>query len=209
MTVVTVGTHVTVVTVVTVKTQKTFFTTKMFSPENIKKNFFHTKNHAISSHKKSRNLFTQKITEPLHTNNIARIAKRCPENITSVVKLLFQKVQKKYNFVYNSDNSDSSDSSDSMVSSEKNLATSQQKKYATSELKRRRRKKEKEQFDTFDNRCDVLRAAFCDSLNVLIQKLQIVGYTPICRSASPGLLIITQYEETLILYVSVADIQEL
>ena len=44
------------------------------------------------SHQKSRNLFTHKITQP--PKNIARIAKHCPENITSVVKcvkLLFPK----------------------------------------------------------------------------------------------------------------------
>ena len=29
----------------------------------------------------------------------------------------------------------------------------------------------KEQFDTFDNRCDVLRAAFCDSCDVFVERL--------------------------------------
>ena len=29
----------------------------------------------------------------------------------------------------------------------------------------------KEQFDTFDNRCDVLRAAFCDSRNFFVERL--------------------------------------
>ena len=66
----------------------------MFSPENFflpKKTFSH-KNHATSSQRKSSNLLTQ---------NIARIAKRCPENISSIVKcvkLLFPKVLKKYLF---------------------------------------------------------------------------------------------------------------
>ena len=56
-----------------------------------------TKKHSTSPHYKSRNLTTQKITQPLHKKsidlqikirqplhkNIARIAKRCPENMIS------------------------------------------------------------------------------------------------------------------------------
>ena len=96
-----------------------------------------TKNHATSPHtkimqpliktKKWCNLSTKRImhlstikkkTRNLSTKKIARIAKRCPENITVVVKcqkLLFPKV---LIFFY------SRDSSDSMDSSENNHATS-------------------------------------------------------------------------------------
>ena len=62
-----------------------------------------------------------------NNQNIVRIAKRWPENITSVVKsvkLLFTRVVKKH-ICY------SSDSSDSMDSSEKNNPTCPQKNHAT------------------------------------------------------------------------------
>ena len=36
----------------------------------------------------------------------------------------------------------------------------------------------KEQFDTFDNRCDVLRAAFCDSCDVLPSR---IWYLVLCK----------------------------
>ena len=87
---------------------------------------FLTKTHATSPHTKSRNLTTQKnsrnlqknqetsthtkscdlnkkIKQPLHKKNIARIEKRCPENITSVVKctkLLFPKVLTKFKLFF-------------------------------------------------------------------------------------------------------------
>ena len=62
-----------------------------------------------SPHTKSRNLSTNEIMQPVHQNktcnlstkNIARIAKRCPENITTVVrcvKLIFQKVLSQWFF---------------------------------------------------------------------------------------------------------------
>ena len=72
-------TVVTVVTVVTVMTKKTFSPKKPFSPGNY---FFLLK---TSSHKKAHDLLTQ---------IIARIAKRCPENITwlsNVSNCTFQK----------------------------------------------------------------------------------------------------------------------
>ena len=92
--------HKTVETVVTVVTFVTVLTKKLFTPKNCfhQKTFFFTKNHATSSHKKSRKIFTQKIMHSLN-KNIGRIAKRCPENITLVVqcvKLLFPKVLRKY-----------------------------------------------------------------------------------------------------------------
>ena len=62
--------------------QKTFFTKEMFGPET----FFFIKKKPFS-HQKSRNLFTQKFTQPLYTQNIARIAKRCPSNVASVVNV--------------------------------------------------------------------------------------------------------------------------
>ena len=60
----------------------------------------HTQNHATSQQKILRNLST-KINHAASPQNIARIAKRCPENITSVVrciKLLFPKVLRKFFF---------------------------------------------------------------------------------------------------------------
>ena len=69
--------------------QKNFLSQKkMFSTRKL---FFTKKSF---SHQKSRNLFRQTMAQLLHTQkitqslnkNIARIAKRCPENITSVVK---------------------------------------------------------------------------------------------------------------------------
>ena len=81
--VVTVGTVVTAVTVVTVVTvvTKKKFTKKMFSQEiffSLKKTL-HKKNHATSSHKKSRNLFTKKITQHRHKKNheISQQKKSC------------------------------------------------------------------------------------------------------------------------------------
>ena len=57
------------------------------------------KYHATSPHTKSRNRSTtKKIMQPLHQKNIAKIAKRCPENIISIVKcvkLLFSKAMRK------------------------------------------------------------------------------------------------------------------
>ena len=58
----------------------------------------------------------------------------------------------------------SSDSSDSMDSSEKNHRTCPQKNHATSFfLLQFFQYFYKEQFDTFDNRCEVLRPVFCNS----------------------------------------------
>ena len=60
---VTVVTVVTLVTVLTVLTKKSFFTKNLFSQGNFffsLKKLLHTKNHATSPHKKSRNLFRQK-----------------------------------------------------------------------------------------------------------------------------------------------------
>ena len=95
-----------------------FFTKKLFSPENFlftKKKHLHTKirqplhkeNEATSSHKKNTESLNQKITQPLHEKknhttsrkNTKRITKRCPENITLVlkcVKLLFPKLLRKF-----------------------------------------------------------------------------------------------------------------
>ena len=77
------------------------------------------KNHATSPHIKSRNLSTTKNHATSQPKNIVRIAKRCPENITLVVKclkLLFPKVLRKFIFFY------------SRECSEKNYATSPHQK---------------------------------------------------------------------------------
>ena len=100
----TIVTLVTVLTVVTVVTKKTFFTQKRFS---LKKTFLLTKkplhikrtqplythknhfSHKISVTKQSFCHKISVITQPHATSpqkNIARIAKRCPENMTLVVK---------------------------------------------------------------------------------------------------------------------------
>ena len=73
------------------------------------------------------------------------------------------KVKKKnvYKKVKKKEKSYSSDGSDSSYSSEKNCSTSQKKFFL--------RFSEyfwKQQFDTFDNRYDFLKAAFCDSRDV-------------------------------------------
>ena len=91
-------------------------TQKIMQPLNNKKN------HATCQQQKNHAPLYKKKSCKLSTKNIARIAKRCPENIISVVKcvkLLFKKNWRKKNmFVYSSDSSDSS---------EKNHKMSQQK----------------------------------------------------------------------------------
>ena len=102
----------------------------------------------------------------LQLKNIVRITKRCSENITSVVecvKLLFQKNtnkvfklcikkrrRKKVAVV----------TAVTVVPVVKKSPTSQKNNFFFSEHFW------KKQFDTFDNRCDVFRAAFCDSRDV-------------------------------------------
>ena len=48
----------------------------------------------------------------------------------------------------------------------------------------------KEQFDTFDNRCDVLRAAFCDSRNVLLR-----GCVILCVESLRGFLCVEKLRD--------------
>ena len=79
--------HKTVVTVVTVVIKKTFFNPKIFSQKNFffTKKPLHNKNQSTSLHKKSRNLFTQKImrslnkkvTQPFRKKSHATSGKYC------------------------------------------------------------------------------------------------------------------------------------
>ena len=69
--------------------------------------------------------------------NIARIAKRCPENTISVVKCVKWPFPKVLFFFY----SDSDSDSDSVVSIEKNHAASPQRNHATSQLQNLKKKR--------------------------------------------------------------------
>ena len=90
--------------------------------------------------------------------SIARIAKRCPENITSVdkcVKLLFPKVLRK--------------KEKKIKMKRVTVVTAVTVVTVVRKIKQPQKTIQhfcKEQFDTFDNQCDVLRAAFCDSRDV-------------------------------------------
>ena len=91
-------------------------------------------NHATFPHTKSCNLSTTTKSRNLSIRNIARITKRCPENITlgvKCVKLLFTKVLRKYIFFCNKKErrKNSSDNSDSGYNSEKNPTTSKTKHF--------------------------------------------------------------------------------
>ena len=135
------------------------------------------KKHATSLH--------QKITQPLHTQNHTtsqqktlresqNAALRTSHRLSKVSNNSFQsteKVLKKRKKSY------SSDSSDSSYSSEKKITQPLKKFYFFQHFL-------KEQFDTFDNRCDVLRAAFCDSHNVSAPPLKKSMKNPVMSSGT-------------------------
>ena len=80
---------------------------------------------------KSHNLFTHKITQPLNKwnhatcqpKNIAGIAKRCPENITSVDSSDSSDISDSSDRSDSSDSSDNSDSNDIVTVMTKQLCT--------------------------------------------------------------------------------------
>ena len=164
-----------------------------FPPKKKSCNLFTKKSRNHSTHKKNYATSPQKIAQPpqkkimqpewvrewvrkimqscnlpLHTQNhassqqnIATITKHCPENITSVVKcveLLFPKVLRLFLLLNSIDSSDSS---------ENVHATYPQKISCNLFFFLLSQHFWKIQINTFDNWCDVLRAAFCDSFDVL------------------------------------------
>ena len=64
----------------------------------------------------------------------------------------------------------------------------------------------KEQFDTFDNRCDALRAAFCDSCDVCVQSCLVTTVTTVITVTTVTIFTIVTFVTTITTITTVTTV---